>query len=329
MFCARRAADYLFTFFFSAMRRDTASRDVPFISAHADHEPGETPGQRAEDPASRTLRRGLQLLEAVTGAGSAGIRVVELCRSCGLERATVHRLLSALVDCGYVAPSGRFAYVAGPKAPGRAPAARPGCDARQLQKVLDQVSSACGDASFAVVRQGRSALCIARQVGTYPFQILAVQVGSVQPLGVGAAGLALLAALPPQQVDEIIQSNAAALGAYGGMTSSRLQILVGATRERGWSVVGNHAAKGALGVGLALHDGEGQAVAAISVPAAMERMPRQRQKLIAGFMREAVATHLPQGLQPLGAQGLAVFQPADFNHLHKVDRLTPSAFAVA
>ncbi len=34
--------------------------------------------------------------------------------------------------------------------------------------------------------------CIARQVGTHPVQILVIQVGTRQPMGVGAAGLALL-----------------------------------------------------------------------------------------------------------------------------------------
>lgn len=278
------------------MRRDTVSlnlhRDEITVLTDLD---GVAAG-RTEDAASRTLRRGLQVLEAVIGAGRGGIRVVDLCRRCGLERATVHRLLGTLVDCGYVVPSGRFLYVAGEKTEARVPTSLPDGDARRLQKVLDQVSNACGDASFAVVRQGRASLCIARQIGSYPSQFLGVQVGSTQPLGVGAAGLALLAALPAQQGEEIIAGNTNALGAYGGMTASRLQILVGATRERGWSVIGNHAAPGALGVGLAVYDSQHRAVAAISVPAAMERMPRQRQKLIARFMREAVVAHLPHGL---------------------------------
>src|SRR2546427_9651554 len=52
----------------------------------------------ADDAGSRTLRRGLQVLDAVLAAGREGLRVADLCRATGLERATVYRLLSTLVD---------------------------------------------------------------------------------------------------------------------------------------------------------------------------------------------------------------------------------------
>ena len=63
----------------------------------------------ADDAGSRTLRRGLQVLDAVLAAGREGLRVADLCRATGLERATVYRLLSTLVDSGYVAHRGASA----------------------------------------------------------------------------------------------------------------------------------------------------------------------------------------------------------------------------
>ena len=71
--------------------------------------------EAADDGGSRTLRRGLQLLDAVLQSGREGLRVVDLCRAAGLERATVYRLLATLLEAGYVAPRGRFRYVAGPR----------------------------------------------------------------------------------------------------------------------------------------------------------------------------------------------------------------------
>lgn len=254
----------------------------------------------------RALRRGLQLLDALGQAGDEGLRVVDLCRACGLGRAPVHRLLATLIDTGHVARLGRFRYGPGPRAwPAAAPLAGaaaapsgavpptttpPSTLARHLQPVLARISAGCGDAAFAVVREGYSAWCIARHVGTNPVQILAVQVGSRQPLGVGAAGLALLAALPVDEADAAIGSYGEVLARYGGMTPSRLQILVKATRERGWSVVGNHAAKNALGVGLAVCDRGGRPIAGVSVASPMDHMPRQRQQAIARLMREALAS---------------------------------------
>jgi DNA-binding IclR family transcriptional regulator len=161
--------------------------------------------------------------------------------------------------------------------------------ARLLAPALAQVSEGCGDASFAVVREGHSSWCVARHIGTYPIQILSVQVGSRQPLGVGAAGLAVLAALPEAEADEAIRSHGEVLARYGGMTAERMRLLVRASRERGWAVVGNHAVRGVLGVGRALLSSDGRALAGISVASEIGRMTPQRQRLIAGLMRDALS----------------------------------------
>lgn len=250
----------------------------------------------AEDTGSRTLRRGLQLLDAVSGSGRDGLRVVDLCRAAGLERATVYRLLTTLVDSGYVSAHGRFRYVAGPSLAARAQRVVPSDFVARLQPVLARVSAACGDAAFAVTREGPASYCIARQLGTHPVQVLVIQVGTRQPLGVGAAGLALLSALPDDDVAAVIAANSPALERYGSMTPDRMKILVRATRERGWSVIGNHATHGVLAVGLAVRGSDGAPVAAISVASTIDRMPRERQQLIARSMRETLAASLPHGL---------------------------------
>jgi DNA-binding IclR family transcriptional regulator len=251
-----------------------------------------------ENASSRTLCRGLNVLEVVLSAGSEGVRVIDICRRCALERATVYRLLQTLIDEAYVEPSGRYRYVPGKKVNQwrvESMLTQSGIAAR-LEPVLQHVSAVSGDAAFAVVREGGMSSCIARQVGTYPIQILAVQVGTRQPLGVGAAGLALLAALPDDDAEAVIAQHGNMLSSYGGMTQERLRILVKACRERGWSVIGNHAAKGAIGVGMAVSDRRGNPVAAVSVAAPIDRMPRPRQEFIVGAIRSALKTVIGQGL---------------------------------
>ncbi|MGI4777130.1 MAG: IclR family transcriptional regulator [Janthinobacterium lividum] len=250
----------------------------------------------ADETGGRSLRRGLHVLDAILRGGREGVRVIDLCRRCGLERAPVYRLLATLIDTGYVARRGRFRYVPGRRSADLSATSDESDLVAQLQPVLARIGASCGDAAFAIVREGPLSRCIARQVGSYPVQILSVQVGTRQPLGVGAAGLALLAALPADEASALIATNAQALAAYGGMTPSRLDLLVSAARERGWSVVGNHAVKGGMGVGMAVLDAGGRPLAGLSVAAAMGRMPKQRQQLIAGMMREAVLALLPDGV---------------------------------
>lgn len=261
----------------------------------------------AAETEGRALRRGLLLLDTLQRAGDGGLRVVELCRACGLQRAPVHRLLATLLDTGHVQRAGRFHYIAARR---RDAAAEPSDLARRLAPVLARVSKGCGDASFAVVREGHSSWCIARHVGTYPVQILSVQIGGRQPLGVGASGLALLAALPDDEAEAAINSHGVMLARYGGMTPERLRLLVRSTRERGWAVVGNHAVQGALGVGRAVRDAEGRALAGISVAASTERMTNQRQRWIAGLMKDALEAAGPlvagNGTPPAGSASVPV-----------------------
>jgi DNA-binding IclR family transcriptional regulator len=249
-----------------------------------------------DDVSSRSLRRGLTLLDAVLDAGRDGIRVVELCRATGLERGTVHRLLSALISSGYVMALTRFRYGPGLRLAALVPSRAVPNTAVRLQPLLARVSGASGDAAFAVVREGSLSACIARQVGSHPVQVLSIQVGTRQPLGVGAAGLALLSALPALEVTAVIAANTPSLETYGGMTPERMHLLVRATQERGWSVIGNHATRDVLAVGMALNDANDRPVAAISVASTSVRMPRQRQQQIARWIREAIADLLPDGL---------------------------------
>lgn len=254
------------------------------------------PAARQDEAGNRSLQRGLSVLDAVQAGGPDGVRVVDLCHATGLERATVYRLLATLIECGYVATGERFRYLPGPRAGSRAGDGQPNLAVR-LQPVLARVSDAFGDATFAIVREGGQSHCIARHVGTHPVQVLVIQVGTRQPLGVGAAGLALLAALPDGQVQSIIHANAPSLPAYGGMTTDRLKLLVSATRQRGYSVIGNHATRDVLAVGMAVRDVRGHPAAALSLASTVARMPPARQRLVACEMRRALQELLPGGLK--------------------------------
>lgn len=250
--------------------------------------PDEAHSSAKGDAAGRTLRRGLAVLEAVLDAGPDGLRLTDLCQATGLQRPTVCRLLEPLMEGRYARRRDRFRYVPGPRFAGLAQAAaRPNLAVR-LQPVLASISATCGDAAFAIVREGSQSLCIARQIGTHPVHVLVIQVGTMQPLGVGAAGLALLAALPDDDVAAVIAANALLLGRYGGMTPERLRLLVRTTRERGWSLIGNHATQNVLAVGCAVRNAADQPVAAISVASTVDRMTRERQRVVARTIKQAL-----------------------------------------
>ncbi|OZI59455.1 IclR family transcriptional regulator [Bordetella genomosp. 11] len=240
----------------------------------------------------RTLRRGLLVLDALRRAGPGGLSIMEVARATGIQRPTVYRFLDVLVEEGCAsrcADTRRYSVTQTWAAPVDTHAAA----MARLKPALRRISDETGDAAFLVCRSGGDSLCLHREVGSYPVQVLVVTVGHRQPLGVGAAGLALLAALPEQESRAIIHENRNALPAYGGMSPTQMQRLVANTRGRGWSVVGNAAVPGVVGVGAALLDARGYPVLAVSVSSTVDRMSSSRQKQVAGIIRRELDAAAP------------------------------------
>jgi DNA-binding IclR family transcriptional regulator len=244
-----------------------------------------------ESPATagpRTLRRGLQVLAALRDHGQAGLSVTDLARLTGIQRPTVYRLLAALLEAGLaqaVAGTKKYRPLLGAETASAPADPR----VRQTLPALQRLAERTGDAVFLVVRDGDESVSLHREIGGYPVQILATYAGKRQPLGVGSGSMALLAALPDETAHAIVARNAGHLDEYGGMTPNEMFRLIENTRARGYSVVGNHAVRGALGVGCALLDAHGAPLLAISVTAIIDRMPAQRQREIAGWIKSELA----------------------------------------
>lgn len=237
----------------------------------------------------RTLRRGLQVLRVLQEHSQTGLTVTGLARLTGLQRPTIYRLLAALTESGFVRSVGGSKRFISTQASASADTAQ---DPRieLALPVMRKLAAATGDAVFLVVRDGYESLSLWREIGPYPVQILATFAGKRQPLGVGSGGMALLAKLDDATVDDIIEHNSGQLEQYGGMTAREMRQLVENTRTRGYSVVGNYAVRGALGVGCALCDARNRPQLAISVTAITERMPATRQREIARMIRQGLNT---------------------------------------
>ncbi|MCD0504206.1 helix-turn-helix domain-containing protein, partial [Bordetella petrii] len=200
--------------------------------------------QDQADGGARTLRRGLHILGALRRAPQ-GLDIVGIARALAMQRTSVYRYVAVLVEEGYArrdAQTGRYHAASG----GAPLADEQALSVARLAPALRRVSDNTGDSSFLICRVGSDSLCLHREIGSHPVQVLAVTIGHRQPLGVGAAGLALLAALPPDEAEALMQQNREALRSYGHMTLAQMRLLVDATRDRGWAAVGNAAVPGVL-----------------------------------------------------------------------------------
>src|SRR5690606_37894527 len=127
------------------------------------------------------------------------------------------------------------------------------------------------DMVFLVVRSGHESVCLNRIAGNFPIQTMTRTEGDRHPLGVGAGGLAILAALSDEDVQVVAKAVGHRLDRYG-LSESLLHRAVAATRERGIAVDEGSAALDVTALGHVIRERSQAPVAAVFVASIRSRM---------------------------------------------------------
>jgi DNA-binding IclR family transcriptional regulator len=243
----------------------------------------------SEVAGAQTISRAIHVLRLIATHAPDGMRLVDVARQMGLERPTAHRLLKALTAEGMaVQDAATRRYSLGPLLFELGILATHRFNLKEVsQPVVAQLAEETGDTTFLFLRSGYDAVCISRIQGSYPIQTPSVPLGSRQPLGVSAGGLALLASLPEPESTALIKAVSPRLGAYGELDEDKVLELCGAARHAGYAVTGNHAVPGVRAIGLPVFNAAGSPVAAITVAATHARMTDQRITSILPRLRNA------------------------------------------
>ena len=154
----------------------------------------ETPTTTA--PGSQTLARGLNALQLVADAPS-GLTVQQVADGVGVHRTIAYRLLGTLSQFRFVArgEDGRYRPAAGLAILG----ASFDRNVRQLSlPTLRALADDLGTTVSLLVAEGDQQVAVAVIVPTQVAYQLAFHEGSRYPLDRGAAGIALLASMPPR-----------------------------------------------------------------------------------------------------------------------------------
>ncbi|MFD1380093.1 IclR family transcriptional regulator [Fodinicurvata halophila] len=222
--------------------------------------------------------------------GSDGCRLSDIAERTGLGKTTTHRLLSALVAVGFVerGPSSRL-YRLGFGLFSLGMAARRFDVIELARPALQRLAERTGDTVFLSVRAGDEALCIDRATGSYPIKTLTLNVGDRRPLGVGAGSLALLAFLEDSQVERLLAANAAARRPYGAFDDESLWGMIVRARQQGHTFNDGRIVNAMNALGVPVHDGEGDVVAALSIAAIRERMSAERVDELQALLKEESA----------------------------------------
>lgn len=230
---------------------------------------------------AQTIDRAATLLLLVGRAGPSGARLSDLVDQCGLSKPTIRRMLLALVRAGLLDQDletrryhiGPETYVLGTLA-----SARFGIHTISLRSLV-RLSQETGDTAFLSVPHDVYSICVHREEGPYPIRIHALHAGDRHPLGVGAGSLALLAALPDEEVEEVLTANADLLAdKYPQHSPSVLRALVQETRAKGYAVNPGMLLSDSWGIGVAVRGHDGRPIGALSIAAIESRLGEERQR---------------------------------------------------
>jgi DNA-binding IclR family transcriptional regulator len=239
---------------------------------------------------SQAIHRAFRLLRLVAGSAVEGGRLAELAAAAALKPATTHRILQALVQEGLVAQQPGTRRYRLQREYFRLADAAEELDLRGLMRpVLSRASARFADSFYLSVRSGLEVVCIDRVTGDTPIRVVPYDIGARRPLGVGAAGIVLLAAEEPGRAAEIMRRNAAHYADYQ-LDVAAIATLVNACRREGHSYNPGKFIRGVSGLGVPVLDKGGRTIGAINATAISPRLVRKaRRQEIVGFLVSELA----------------------------------------
>jgi DNA-binding IclR family transcriptional regulator len=244
-----------------------------------------------DEPAVKTIDRAARLLWVLAEGSSEGLTLSAISRLGGFGKGTTHRLLAALVEAGFAFQDDatrRYRLGAG-----LALLARIG----QQQDVggvaapfLERLAEVTSDTVYASVREGSAAVCVGREIGSFPIRTLSLAVGHRRPLGVGSGSLALLAFLPDEEIEPILRQNEAWFRQFSGYDAAYVRTAITKSRRQGFAFVDGRIVQGMNAIGVPVYDKSHKVVAALSLAAIVDRVRGDRiAEIVAILQKEAKA----------------------------------------
>ncbi len=231
-------------------------------------------------PGTQSVARAARLLRLVSASADTGATVADLARRADLTRPTTHRLLAALRHEGLVDLDERTGrWVAGPELylMGTVAAAR--YDVAEIARdVVRSLAVRTEESAFLSVRRGDETVCLLREEGSFPIRSFVLSEGVRFPLGVASAGLAILAFLPPHDVDAYFARHPELAERFGSAhTESRMRTRLRETTERGFAVNPGLIVEGSFGLGAAVFTRDGHPQWALSLTGVEFRFSAERR----------------------------------------------------
>jgi DNA-binding IclR family transcriptional regulator len=235
----------------------------------------------------RAVERAVQILSSFDGE-HAERGVSEIAQATGLHKATAHRIIMTLLNCGFLERTADGERVRlGLRLVELGLGALRGLDLRRaafpyMQQLVERFQETC---DLGIFDRGR--VLYVEVVHSEHSLTIAVRVGRHLPVHCTASGRVFLAFLPPEVVEPILSAPLTAYTERTITSPARLREELEATRQRGYGLDDEEFEVGIRAISAPVRDIDGNVIAAISIPGPSNRLTPERIPEIAEALIEA------------------------------------------
>jgi len=235
------------------------------------------------------VSKAIALLKMLAAHGLRGSALTQLAAEARMPHPTVHRLMNQLVAERLVTrDDDTRRYRLGSLTFELGVAAAQVFDIRtHCRPAIVRLAEECGDTAYLVVRSDVEAVCLDRAEGPAPIRVVNLEIGSRRLLGVGAGGLAIIAALREQDREPLLATLHPRLAREHKLPITLVNQSIADTRKAGFSLIRNRITLGTTAVGRHICDSLGTPIAAVTIAAINDRMDPRRTAEVVRYVRRA------------------------------------------
>jgi IclR family acetate operon transcriptional repressor len=238
---------------------------------------------------SSPIGKTLAVLEAL-GECDFEASLAEITAIAGMPKTTTHRVLQELAQHRFVVTDGHGRYYIGPgflSLAGKVLGQR--YVGRQARVFIKKLCDATGHTVHLAVRNGNNAIYIDKLDPPQPYQ-MASRVGMSILLHCTSIGKAILAALPPDEVENLLLSTDLEKRTPHTLTSvPDLREELAVIRQRGFAIDNEENEEGVRCVGAAIYGSVGDVIGAVSISALSFSLTDERLAEVAAAVANTAA----------------------------------------
>jgi DNA-binding IclR family transcriptional regulator len=261
---------------------------------------------------SSTVAKALAILDHFSEE-EPEIGLSDLARRSGIDKATVHRMLSVMADAGLVEQRGSARlYRLGASVLRLARVRETSFPVSSIyQAAIDVLSDETGETAHASLVSGRALATIGISETTRGSRVSLIA-GEILPFHSTASGLSALAYGPAELKDRLLSTPLEARTSLTVTDPVELQQVLGHVREAGFSESDQGNEDDVYGIAAPVFDTEGLATGAVAVATPAHRMTADlRRQIIVALLREAEKVTVGTGGKPPAGYAKAVAQTRD------------------